>query len=323
MNHLFIKLSSIFLTLTVMASAVIPISAESEQEKKYIRWVDFDVTEEALDDTLKLDIESYGTENHVSWIELLSALAVKNGGNFSKYKTKDLTVISEKIQKDKTIREISGNTKLYDYYFEAYSAVLGGMVGEYTLNGETKYGLCAFSPFPKGYYYSHSDDFGVARSYGYKRKHLGHDMMAGVGVPLVAVESGYVECSGWNQYGGWRIGIRSFDGKRYYYYAHLRKNHPYNDIYEGKVVNAGEVIGYLGMTGYSTVENTNNINIPHLHIGLQLIFDKSQKDGTNQIWLDMYHLINFLQKYRSEVYKDTEKNEYYAKNCVEKSDSPD
>ena len=52
-------------------------------------------------------------------------------------------------------------------------------------------------------------------------------MMGQVGTPVIAVESGYVEAMGWNQYGGWRLGIRSFDHKRYYYYAHLRKNYPY------------------------------------------------------------------------------------------------
>ena len=36
-------------------------------------------------------------------------------------------------------------------------------------------------------------------------------MMGQVGTPVIAVESGYVEALGWNQYGGWRIGIRSFD----------------------------------------------------------------------------------------------------------------
>ena len=48
-------------------------------------------------------------------------------------------------------------------------------------------------------------------SYGFKRQHLGHDLMGQVGTPVIAVESGYVEAIGWNQYGGWRLGIRSFD----------------------------------------------------------------------------------------------------------------
>ena len=64
----------------------------------------------------------------------------------------------------------------------------------------------------------------------------------------------------------------------------------------GKTVKAGDVIGYLGMTGYSSKENVNNINVPHLHFGLQLIFDEVQKEGTNQIWIDVYAIINFLRK---------------------------
>ena len=114
--------------------------------------------------------------------------------------------------------------KYYEYYLEAYSAVLGGMVGEYQIeqlndSGEkvmkTVYGLKSFSPIAKGFPYNDYDDFGSSRSYGYKRQHLGHDMMGQIGTPIIAIESGYVEALGWNQYGGWRIGIRSFDKKRY------------------------------------------------------------------------------------------------------------
>ena len=70
----------------------------------------------------------------------------------------------------------------YDYYLEAYEAVLGGMVGEYemeteaedgTRSFETRYGLKAFSPIARGFDYSDYDDFGSSRSYGYKRPHLG------------------------------------------------------------------------------------------------------------------------------------------------------
>ena len=143
-----------------------------------------------------------------------------------------------------------------------------------------------------GFEYSDYDDFGVTRTYGYERRHLGHDMMGLVGTPIIAVESGYISALGWNQYGGWRIGISSFDGKRYYYYAHLRQNRPYAQGLEvGDVVQAGDVIGYMGRTGYSTEENVNNIKINHLHLGLQLIFDESQREGVNEIWIDVYPIV--------------------------------
>ena len=108
------------------------------------------------------------------------------------------------------------------------------------------------------------------------------------------------------------LGIRSFDGKRYYYYAHLRKNYPYHKtLQEGSVVQAGDVIGYLGRTGYSRTENTNNIDEPHLHFGLQLIFDESQKEGNNEIWVNCYELTKFLAMNRSETIKNQETKEYY------------
>jgi len=130
-------------------------------------------------------------------------------------------------------------------------------------------------------------------------------MMGSIGTPIIAIESGIVEAVGWNQYGGWRIGIRSFDKKRYYYYAHLRKDTPYHaDIVEGKVVKAGDVIGYLGRTGYSVKENVNNITQSHLHVGMQVIFDEVQKDGVNQIWIDFYAITKLLEKNRSYVMKN-------------------
>lgn len=172
-------------------------------------------------------------------------------------------------------------------------------------------------PIAANYSFNHYDDFGASRSYGYKRVHLGNDLMGSIGTPIIAVESGIVEALGWNQYGGWRIGIRSFDGKRYYYYAHLRKDRPYAENLEiGKTVTAGDVIGYLGMTGYSTKENVNNINVPHLHFGIQLIFDESQKNGTNQIWIDVYQIIEFLRKNKSQVYRNTKNYEFYRKNKI-------
>lgn len=293
------------------------------EQKDYIEWVDFNVTCEALEKAYQYDVELHGTEKPVDWIMILAYVAAKTGGNFENSKTVYTemdSIVTQWKEGKVSIESLQKDLKYFDYYYEAYTAVLGGLVGEYKIqqkeSDDTKdwvenYGLKGFSPIAKGFEYSDYDDFGVSRSYGYERKHLGHDMMGQTGTPIIAVESGVVEALGWNQYGGWRIGIRSFDKKRYYYYAHLRQNFPYCKSLEvGSVVTAGDVIGYLGHTGYSVEENVNNISIPHLHFGIQLIFDESQKEGVNEIWIDPYSIIKFLLKNRSETEKNIETKEW-------------
>ncbi len=311
------------LTAGLLLAAVFPVlkgalPADAEPERKdYIKWVDFNVPESLLEAALDLDLETYEDpgRSHLDWVECLAYLGAKYGGDFSLYQRKDLNDLAQKVESGEDITSLAQDMKYYGYYREAYGAVLGNLVGEYELeteNGwEKRYGLKGYSPIAKTFPYSDYDDFGAGRSYGYKRKHLGHDMMAAVGTPVIAVESGVVEALGWNQYGGWRIGIRSFDGKRYHYYAHLRQNRPYAQGLEtGQTVMAGDVIGYVGRTGYSTKENTNNINVSHLHYGLQLIFDESQKEGPSEIWVDVYALCCLLQRRQSEVRRDDATKEW-------------
>jgi len=298
------------------------VSKEGGTEKKFIKWVEFDVPYEALQKAYEADRDSYKEEVHLNWIELLAYLGTKYGGDFSQYRAKDMDQLTEELKSGTKLSKLTEGKKYYSYYLEAYTAVLGGMVGEYEIEvpkggSETEkewkkmYGLKAFSPVAKGYEYSDYDDFGTSRSYGYSRPHLGHDMMGQVGTPIIAVESGYVEAIGWNQYGGWRLGIRSYDKKRYYYYAHLRQNFPFHkSLEEGSEVTAGDVIGYMGHTGYSAKENVNNIDEVHLHWGLQLIFDESQKEGNNEIWVDCYAITRFLSQNRSLTVKNQETKEY-------------
>ena len=70
------------------------------------------------------------------------------------------------------------------------------------------------------------------------------------------------------------------------------------------------MIGYMGHTGYSDKENVNNIDEVHLHFGIQLIFDESQKDGNTEIWINPYKLTRFLYKNRCEVHKIEETKEW-------------
>lgn len=341
---LLVTIASITIYYTFANSENVENETKKEAKKDFIKWVDFNVTAEAMNLTAKLDIDSHTKNEEIkyNWIELLAYLACKNGGDFKNFKKTDLDTLIAKIKDGETIESLTQDLKFYDYYYESYSAVFSGFIGNYSIetektksqsnteadiiedegtsneeslsNFEEKYGVKTFLPIAKNYSFSHYDDFGNSRSYGFKRTHLGNDLMGSIGTPIVAVESGVVENLGWNQYGGWRIGIRSFDTKRYYYYAHLRKNHPYAEgMEEGMVVKAGDVIGYLGMTGYSTKENVNNINVPHLHFGMQLIFDESQVDSPNEIWIDVYQIVEFLKRNCSEVYMSNKESKDYSR----------
>lgn len=290
------------------------------EEKDFIKWVDFNVTAEAMQDAYAYDVNTQNEKVHLNWVDLLAFLGAKYGGDFTQYKSNDLTEVAEMLsESEAALENHTKDMKYFAYYREAYGAVLDGLVGKYkkqceengTIVWQECYGLKAFHPIAKGFPYSHYDDFGVSRTYGYKREHLGHDMMGQVGTPIIAVESGTVTALGWNQYGGWRIGIESFDGIRYYYYAHLRQDRPYAEgLKEGDIVQAGDVIGYMGRTGYSTTENVNNIDEYHLHFGIQLIFDESQRDGNGEIWISCYELTKFLYQNQSLVQRNDETKEW-------------
>ena len=65
------------------------------------------------------------------------------------------------------------------------------------------------------------------------------------------------------------------------------------------MVQAGELIGFMGRTGYSDRENVNNIETVHLHFGLELIFDESQKECNSEIWINVYEIVKLLSQHRS------------------------
>lgn len=287
-----------FIIIVLLLLLAVPAQAQT------IGWVDFDVPYESLCYAMEQDIQTHGQEMHLDWIRVLAVAGCRTGG---KCPLSAVKKAAQDLRTGKSPEELLGGLhKYYDYYYQAYDAVLGGLLGNFAIEKDghrhCSYGLKAYSPVASGFGYSHCDDFGVGRSFGFKRKHLGNDLMGGLGAPIVAVEGGVVEAMGWNRYGGWRIGIRSFDSKRYYYYAHLQKDHPFaEDLSVGDMVQAGDVIGYMGRTGYSDRENVNNIETVHLHFGMQLVFDESQKECNSEIWVDVYDIVRLLNRHRSSV----------------------
>lgn len=179
----------------VSSFSIITDSAEnnkdSEQKNDYIQWVDFKVPSGLLAKAYEYDRDTYGQPVHVSWIELLACTAGRFGGEFSSEKKAAayMDEVAAGLLEGKKLSEYTKDMQHYGYFLEAYTAVLGGMVGEYEIQKEDGawekcYGLKAFSPIAKGFPYSDYDDFGVSRSYGYRRNHLGHDMMGQIGTAI-------------------------------------------------------------------------------------------------------------------------------------------
>ncbi len=293
----------ILILLLVLLLVVTPVDATT------IKWVDFQVPYESLQYALERDIATFEQEKHIGWIDILALAACRTGG---KCGLESVKKASKQLSADESPEELLGSLyRYFDYYHRSFEAALGGLVGSYSIevDGEQRlmYGLKAFSPIAAGYGYSHCSDFGVSRSFGFRRKHLGNDLMGSLGTPIVAVEGGVIEAMGWNRYGGWRIGIRSFDSKRYYYYAHLQKDHPFAEgLAVGDIVRAGDLIGFMGRTGYSDKENVNNIETVHLHFGMELVFDESQKECNSEIWINVYDIVRLLSNHRSSVQKTAE-----------------
>ena len=118
-------------------------------------------------------------------------------------------------------------------------------------------------PLPLDSDYGYEDGFGDGRSFGGERSHEGIDIIVEKGTPVLSVCNGVVTQKGWLTLGGWRIGVTDAFGV-YHYYAHLSS---YADVEVGDAVSAGDVLGYVGSTGYGP-EGTDDQMIPHLHFGL-------------------------------------------------------
>jgi murein DD-endopeptidase MepM/ murein hydrolase activator NlpD len=162
-----------------------------------------------------------------------------------------------------------------------------------------------YFPIPYGFEVSYSDDFGAVRNRpngtGY---HQGNDIFGKSGFPIVACKQGEVTRIGWDQNGGWRVGITTEDGE-YWYYAHMRKENPYAEgVKKGSKINAGQVIGYMGSTGYSrATDNIPSDVMPpfnvvddnfavHLHLGIR---------GSSGEYKNPYSMLKELQKNKQYV----------------------
>ena len=103
---------------------------------------------------------------------------------------------------------------------------------------------------------SFGDSFGGPRPNVLGGWHHGEDIFAPAHAPLLAVADGTLHTIGFNKIGGYRLWLRDTAGNEFYY-AHLSAYSPL--AVEGRRVEAGDVIGFVGDTGDA------DGGAPHLH----------------------------------------------------------
>ena len=127
------------------------------------------------------------------------------------------------------------------------------------------------------------------RNYGGERLHYGTDIMDTMNqrgrLKIISVSDGVVEKIGWLEMGGYRIGIRAPSGA-YFYYAHL--NNYEDGIKEGEQVKAGQVIAYMGDSGYGKEGTVGKFPV-HLHFGISLpLYENKEETWINPYWILRY-----------------------------------
>ncbi len=133
---------------------------------------------------------------------------------------------------------------------------------------------------------SYENSWMFDRSFGGNRGHEGTDIMASLNergqYPVVSMTDGVVEKVGWLKLGGYRIGIRSPNGG-YFYYAHL---YDYaREFQEGEEVKAGELLGFMGDSGYGEKEGTVGQFAVHLHVGIYVNGEQGEEVSVNPYWV--------------------------------------
>ncbi len=149
-----------------------------------------------------------------------------------------------------------------------------------------------YFPFPKTSTYTpFTDNYAAPREWtatgSVQRSHEGVDIMAPMGQPVVSVSDGTVIRKGWSDTGGWRLTIQLDGVDNAIYYAHFSAYA--NNINVGTKVTAGQVIGYVGNTGYGP-EGTSGKFDTHLHFGIY-----NTKDWTT---IDPYSYLKYLEPKR-------------------------
>lgn len=224
-----------------------------------------------------IKVEEISKKYNIEFCEMLTYYAIEN--NFFNEKNLDIS----NIEQDFIMNYDDIKNKYSKKSVEPYYNLIKNITDE-------------IQTFPISLDYSknyiYGDSYGAERTYGGKRIHTGTDIMDKENIPgripIISMTNGVIENIGWNEKGGYRVGIKSKSGN-YYYYAHLDKFE--EGIVKGKEVLSGDVIGYMGNTGYSKIEGTKGNFEVHLHLGIEVATNLTK----DELWINPYPFLSLIE----------------------------
>ena len=102
-----------------------PAQAEG---RDFIKWVDFDLSCEAMSAALEIDQRSREQEQPLSWIDILALAATRQGSG--RFGSKAVHAAADELRQDDPPSVFLGSQyRYFQYWQQAYRAVLGGMLG--------------------------------------------------------------------------------------------------------------------------------------------------------------------------------------------------
>lgn len=224
------------------------------------------------------EVQKFAKKNDLDFVDSFTVLMILNDFDLSDFKAKDIT----KKEYNRALKYLKKNKP--DEYLEILDTY-------YTIIGDIEYFPVPASKYNDAATISYEDSWGAERTYGGERSHEGTDIMADNNLrgyfPVVSMTDGTVVNLGWLELGGYRIGIRSEKGA-YLYYAHL---YSYADgLKEGDTIKAGQLIGFMGDSGYSKVEGTTGNFAVHLHVGIYI-----ETDNQEELSINPYSILKYLE----------------------------
>ena len=274
------RVKKYIVTVLILSVVINLLCSYIDENTFFINNVDLTFSNEklrAMDIELDAEqLQEYASECNLPLGEYMAVLMAKNDYKINEESAEGVSAHEAVVLRNRLMR-------LKPEEFRELADFLGSVVTD-----------MEYFPVPvsaKGYsWVEYCDSWGGERTYGGERTHEGTDVMALNNVagiyPVLSATSGTVTNLGWLELGGWRIGITSESGV-YYYYAHLDS---YADIKVGDKVNAGDLLGFMGNSGYSKVEGTKGKFDVHLHFGIYY----TDENGS-EIALNPYHLLKIIE----------------------------